>query len=158
MPRNIIETVIEEMNLEFEYYFEDYPEIDGSDIWWYYDPQDNIVKHVANLCKKGGDLSVYYYRRGYCPLYAKLLKMLFHEGKIFHSSSHMIFLYKNEYYDAGGKIEIDPNDYEETPEDFNMQAFAKFKLDTYANTDLLNKMYQKGLQVLLNPKERKKEI
>lgn len=109
---NLIEEIINKMNCTFEFYFEDFPDIDSSDIWWYYDSESKNLKHICNKCEKAGDLAVHYYRHGYCAIYATMLQELFPEGIIFQNEKHMIFYYQGEYYDASGKLDSKEITYE----------------------------------------------
>ncbi len=150
MQRSQIEKVIAAMNQEFEYHFEDYTDVDQCEIWWIYDSKKNCVTHITNRCQKQGDLAIHYYQKGFCPIYAQILKRLFPEGVICHSISHMIFYYQDHYYDASGEIEINPLDFIVTPENFNYQTFSQYYLSSEGNIILANKMYQKGLQILFD--------
>ncbi len=155
---DIILQIITEINKTFEYYFEEYNEISSSGIWWYYNPTIKNWSHVTNLCKKEGDLAIYYYRYGYCALYAYLLKELFPEGKIFWdcTEGHMYFSYQEDIYDASGFITNPPKDMIEIQLPICFQEFSKYSNVTSSqNMELLNLMKQKGLEIL-NRKIRKK--
>lgn len=141
------------MNCTFEYYFEDFKDIDESEIWWY-QTKDNEIKHVSNLCHKIGDLAVYYYTHGYCAAYAFLLKELFPDGIIWNNTDHMICEIDGNFYDASGKINVDES-YLPTPPDLNPNQFSKFYNATSpSNKKLLEIMYQKGFEVISQNRNR----
>lgn len=69
----------------------------------------------------------------------------------------MIFFYQGFSYDSSGKVNINPLNYEVTPDDFKMQGFSTYFLYSEANLNILNLMYQKGIEILTDSKKRKKE-
>ena len=147
VQKDIVEQVIEAMNREFEYWFEEYPDVDESDIWWVY--RDGEYKHVTNLAEKEGDLAVHYFKNAYCPLYAQLLSELFEGGQVLYSERHVIFSYNGQYYDAGGKYTEDTSLYDTitlTPT-FIMEFCAEYPY-TDSNQELYAKMKTKGEEVL----------
>lgn len=149
MPNDCIELVIKEMNKEFEYYYEDYKEIDESEIWWIFDPSKKNYVHISNFCHEAGDLAVHYYRNGYCSLYAILLKSLFPEGTICDNGQHMVFYYQGAYYDAGGKIPEENSTFFHTTNDEDMREFLRYGfLKSPGNEKIIDLMFQKGKSVL----------
>lgn len=145
--------VIENINIIFEYYFEDYLEIDESNIWWIpiIDQQTKKTnwKHIANFCQKQGDLAIHYYQNGYCALYAQILKFLFPSGKIYDNLEHFIFFYEGEFYDASGKLTILDHNFQETNENFSLNLASKYSnITSEANLELARKMVEKGRQII----------
>lgn len=157
MSENKIEKVIETLNQTFEFYYENYPDIDDSDIWWTFDHDKKKYIHVCNVCEKTGDLATYYYRHGYGGIYVTLLQELFPEGTILNNDRHIIFFYQNEYYDAGGKMEPETiKDYRVTTAE-DLERFLEFR-ENRSNIDLKNKMLEEGRKVLYENRSRGKKI
>jgi len=150
---NKIELAIETLNQTFEFYFEEYPEIDESPIWWtqLYDPQKKVTKivHITNFCKKPGDLAIHFFRNGYCAVYANILKELFPEGTIYENMDHMIFLYEGNFYDAGKKIQVKPNEFMPVTDPISPQDFSKYpNAESPSIIHLTNLMKQEAKKVL----------
>lgn len=154
--KDIVEQVIEAINREFEYWFEEYPDIDEADIWWVY--RGGEYRHVTSFAKKEGDLAVHYFTNGYCALYAQLLSELFEDGQVFCNDKHMIFFYNGHYYDARGKYTEDVSLFNPvvlTPACIN--EFCVEYASTISNQELCAMMKIKGEEVLKKIKGMQKE-